>query len=180
MTLPVWTTCWPSACKVKVTLRTLGVRRVCGRMCGTICLEGHRPTAMSLPSSLPALTTTALQLPLKPVQPPATALPQTSCCLASSVKSSFQRKTLSYIRWVLWHPLSQYTWHEWGYLKHLQLPFWVVYIICVELKTWRAMIFIGSYCDFSSDVEYPTPFLPVGSPLCCIGFPWEPTQISSL
>lgn len=94
---PVWTTCWPSACRVKVTWRT-PVRRACGLMCGTVTWEGHQPIAISLPSSPPALTTTALQLPLKPTWPRPTAPPQTSCCLASSVKSSFQRKTLSYTR----------------------------------------------------------------------------------
>lgn len=165
MTLPVWTTCWPSACRVKVTWRTLGVRRVCGLMCGTIVLEGHQPTAISLPSSLPALTTTALQLPLKPIQPRAIALPQTPCCLASSVKSSFQRKTLSYIRWVPRHRLSQYTFLSWVEVASstgvlVVLHFFVVYITCVEHKTRQA---IGSYCNFNSDVEYPTRFLPVGS-----------------
>ncbi len=97
MSPPVWTTCWPSACRVKVTWRT-PVRRACGLMCGTVAWEGHQPRAISLPSSPPALTTTALRPPLKPTQRWATAPPQTSCCLVNSVKSSFQWKTLSYTR----------------------------------------------------------------------------------
>ncbi len=50
MSPPVWTTCWPSACRVKVTWRD-PVRRACGLMCGTVAWEGHQPRAISLPSS---------------------------------------------------------------------------------------------------------------------------------
>lgn len=94
---PVWTTCWPSACRLKATWRTPD-KRVCGLMCGTVAWEGLQPIAISLPSSPPTPARTAPQFPLKPRQTWAKALLQTSCCLVSSVKSSFQRKTLSYTR----------------------------------------------------------------------------------